>query len=502
MVLRGGCIHHDNGLLGACAFAQADERRIRLLQARGYNAIRSSHNPASRVLRGVCDRLGMLMIDEAFDMWHVSKLPEDYGTHFGTDWEVSLTAMVRSARNSPSVIMWSIGNEIPMRSTAEGVEWEWKLANAVRRIDPTRPATAAINGLLGPLLKASAATARPGKAGQVDNASVIFLDVPGYNYRLEDFERDHAEHPDRIMYGSETFPSEAWDYRELCARAPYVLGEFVWTAMDYLGEAGIAAPSNLSVGGAAIGLAGWPWMVSWCGDVDLIGDQKAPSRYRDVVWGRSKLELAVQRPLPEGKKEYLSTWGWPDELHQWNWDSRDGKPMTVRAYTPGDRVELLLNGRHVGEKTLKHEDKLRAEFTIPYQPGVLEAVAYAGGREIARRKLETVGSPARLRVTTERSKIGRTRQDLAYVAIEILDAQGRRVADAERKLTVRVEGPAELAGFGSANPHAVGSFQASSAQSFRGRALAILRAKPGKGPVRVIVQADGLEGASVTLRQA
>ncbi|MBW8785510.1 MAG: DUF4982 domain-containing protein, partial [Novosphingobium sp.] len=484
----------------ACAYPQADERRIRLLKARGFNAIRSSHNPASRSLRSACDRLGMLMIDEAFDMWHVGKNPDDYARYFPTDWEVPLTAMVLSARNSPSVIMWSIGNEIPSRSTPAGVEWEWKLANTVRRLDPTRPVTAALHGVLGPLLKVSAATARPGRAGEIDNAAAIFLDVPGYNYRLEDFEREHPAHPARVMYGSETFPKEAWDYVKLTERAPYALGEFVWTALDYLGEAGIGASANVPAGGLPIYRAGWPWVVAWCGDLDLIGLQKSPSLFRDVAWGLSPLEVMVHRPIPEGMTEVVSTWGWPDELPSWNWPGNEGKALAVRLYTAGDRVELRLNGAKVGEAALKPEDKLRAEIKVPYAPGTLEAVAYAGGREIGRRRLETVGTPVRLRLRPESPRSGHSRQDVAYIAIDVLDGAGRVVPEGEVPITLVLDGPAVLAGFGSGNPHAVGSFQSPTARSFRGRALAILRGTGRTGAVQVRASSASLGGATAMVQ--
>lgn len=498
-VLRGGCIHHDNGLLGACAFADADERRVRLLQARGFNAIRSSHNPASRTLRTACDKLGMLLIDEAFDMWHVGKNPGDYARHFSADWEGPLTAMVLSARNSASMIMWSIGNEIPDRSTPEGMEWSWKLANAVRRLDPTRPVTAALHGTLGPLVKVAAATARPGHAGEIDNAAAVFLDVPGYNYRLDEVETDHVAHPRRVAYGSETFARNAWDYDRLMRTTPYFLGEFLWTAMDYLGEAGLGVAEPIAAGGPPFYLPDWPWVNAWCGDIDLIGDQKAPSRYRDVVWGLSRLEMAVQRPVPEGKREYISAWGWSDELQSWSWAGEEGKTMAVRLYTSGDRVALLLNGAKVGEKTLTPADKLRAEIAVPYAAGRLEAVAYAGGREIGRKRFDTVGSASQLRLRAERQRVGSGRQDLAYCAIDIIDAAGRLLPDDKRRIAIEIDGPARLVGFGSADPLAVGSFQASTAQSFRGRALAILRGTGRPGAVRVSASSAGLAGASAMI---
>ncbi len=499
-ILHGGCLHHDNGLLGACAYRDADERRIRLMKARGYNAIRSAHNIASRSLREACDRLGMLLIDEAFDTWHQPKEPDDFSVHFRDHWEPVVRAMVLSGRNSPSVVMWSIGNEIPQRATDEGVKWAWVLANAIKRIDPTRPVTAGLNGLLGAPMVAGEGTARAGHAGKRDNASSIFLDVAGYNYRLEDIEAEHAEHPERIIYASETFPPDAFDYARLVERMPNFLGEFLWTAMDYLGEAGIGAASAISAGGVSYYMPGWPWVNAWCGDIDLIGNQKAPSRYRDVVWGLSRLEMAVQRPIPEGKTEYISKWGWSDELQSWNWAGSEGKQLAVRLYSPGDRVELLLNGVKVGEKAMTAADKMRAEIKVAYAPGTLEAVAYRGGAVIGRKRLETVGAPARLRLTAERATGARDRQALHYVGIEVLDAQGRLIPDEARKITLTVDGPADLAGFGSANPLATGSFQAREAESFHGRALAILRSQGKSGSVRIEARAAGLQGASAIVR--
>ncbi len=502
MILRGGCIHHDNGLLGACAYPDADERRIRALQARGYNAIRSAHNIASRSLREACDRLGMLLMNEAFDTWHAQKLPQDFSTKFRDHWREVIDAMVFSARNSPSVILWSIGNEIPQRATPEGIEWEWKLANAIKAIDPTRPVTAGLNGVLGAPMVAQEGTARAGYAGKREQASSIFLDVNGYNYRLADIEEENAEYPQRLIVATETFPKDAWDYARLAERMPNFMGEFLWTAMDYLGEAGIGASSTGSAGGVSLAMVGWPWINAYCGDIDLIGDQKAPSRYRDVVWGLSKLEIAVQRPTPAGKVEVMSSWGWSDELQSWNWQGQEGKAMNVRFYTQGDRVELLLNGTKIAEKALTAADKFRGELAVPYAPGVLEAIAYSGGSLLARKRLVTVGAAAKLRIRPERAQTGSRRIDLSYVAIDVLDAQGRRLPDEQRKLSLTIDGPAELVGFGSGNPQAVGSFQSSNAQSFKGKALAILRGRGTKGSVRVTAHSDGLPSASAVVQMS
>jgi beta-galactosidase len=494
--LYGGCVHHDNGLLGARAFADADDRRIRLLKARGFNAIRSSHNPSSRTLRDACDRLGMLLIEEAFDVWHEGKEPQDFAKDFREHWQEVIPAMVLPARNSPSVIMWSIGNEIPSRSTDEGVRWAWTLANAVKRLDQTRPVTAGLNGVLGPEVIAGPETARPGKAGKRDNASTVFLDIAGYNYRLEEMQREFATHPERVVYASETFARNLFDYAELTRREPSFLGEFVWTAMDYIGEAGIGANAHLKQGSMPFYLAGWPWVNAFCGDLDLIGYQKAQSLARDVAWGVSPLEMTVQRPVPEGMFEWVSSWGWSDELESWSWPGSEGKPLAVRVYTTGDRIELRLNGAKVGEKGLTSADKMHTEITVPYAPGVIEAIGYKGGREVARRKLETVGVPARLRLWPERTTTRRDRQALAFAPVEVVDAKGRVLPDDKRPVSLTITGPAELLAFGSAEPFAVGSLHAPQAQTFRGRALAILRSTGEAGLVQIEAHSPGIQGGA------
>lgn len=498
--LRGGCVHNDNGLLGAAAFPEADARRVRLLKARGFNAVRSSHNPASRAFREACDRQGMLLIEEAFDSWHVSKRPQDYSLYFKDRWKGDLGAMVLSARNSPSVIMWSIGNEIPDRTTPEGLEWSWRLANEVHRLDPTRPVTAAINSFTGRPVIPAAGTARPGHEGQADYAATVFLDVVGYNYKLPEIEGDHAKFPDRVYFATETFPKDAFDYQALGQRAPYMLGEFVWTAMDYIGEAGIGLTARAPAKTGRFVPVSFPVINAYCGDIDLIGQQKPQSRARDVVWGLSPLEIAVQPPLPPGIEERVPDWGWPDELPSWTWPGSEGRPLSVRLYTSGDRVELRLNGAAVGAKALTSADRMRAEILTPYASGLLEAVAYRGGVEIGRRTLATVGAPAKLRLTPEAPTSGSSRQALSYIGVEVLDAAGRLVPDAALKVRLSLAGPAELVGFGAGGPRATGSFQSSEADTFQGRALAILRARGRRGPVRLQASASALQPAVARVR--
>jgi beta-galactosidase len=501
--LRGGCIHHDNGLLGAAAFDAAEARKVALLKARGYNALRPSHNLFSPAFLAACDHLGMMVIEETFDAWREPKLPQDYSTAFEADWRADLAAIVLSVRNHPSVVMYSIGNEIPGRNTPEGVETQWRLANEVHRLDPTRPVTAAINGFPGALLTPSDPTARAGAGGVPDHASAVFLDVVGYNYKLADYEADRRQFPQRILFGSESFPEELFAIWDLTERTPWLIGDFVWTAMDYLGEAGIGgstlAPATMNKAMATLMPPGWPWMNAFCGDIDLIGNQKAPSFARDVAWGLSPLEIAVQRPPPEGKQDVARRWGWSDELQSWTWPGAEGKPLVVRVYTVGDRVELRLNGAVAGAKPVTPADLKQAELKVPYAPGVLEAVAFRGGAEIGRRRLVTVGAPAAVRLRPERPTGGAARGDLSYVAVEILDAQGRLTPEVARDVRIAVAGPAELIGFGSANPLATGSLQAPVARTWNGRALAILRGTGRPGRVRLEARSAGLSSGSASL---
>lgn len=493
--LRGGCVHADNGLLGAASYPDAEDRRMRVMKARGYNAIRCSHNPPSQAFADAADRNGMLLLVEAFDCWLVGKNPQDYSVYFKDHWREDLTSMVLSHRNHPSVIMWSIGNEIPHRSAYAGVEIEWQLANAVRTIDPTRPVTAAINGFNGRLVKPDADTARPGLANVPDENAVIFLDVVGYNYKLPHYEADHANFPKRIMFGTESFPKDVFDIWSLTETKPYLLGDFVWVAMDYLGETGVGANQWVKPQASAMpnmGGAGWPWVDAYCGDIDLIGEPKAASRARDVVWAVSPLEIAVQRPGPDGMIESVSQWGWSDELASWSWAGSEGKPLRVTLYARADHVDLYLNDQKVGAKDLTSADKLQAQFTVPYAPGVLRAVASRGGVEIAHKTLTTLGAPAAVRLNAE-TKAGRAnRNALTYVSVAIVDAEGRPLPDAVNDLTLTVDGPAEIVGFGSGYPKARGSFQSNATQTYYGRALAILRSKGKAGAITVTVKSEGL----------
>lgn len=518
--LRGGCLHHDNGLLGACAIDRAEERRIELMKAHGFNAIRTSHNPPSSAFLDACDRLGMLVLDEAFDQWERQKNAQDYHLYFADWWKRDVGAMVLRDRNHPSVILWSIGNEIPERSQPRGVEIAKQLADEIKALDRTRPVTAAINGW--------------GASDTDMDASFQHLDISGYNYMFDRYEKDHARHPERVIVGTESFPRHAFPSWRPVEAQPYVIGDFVWTGMDHLGESSIGnaqlnsprrgGPGGGAGGGGAAGAGGaagspapnsiaalfaessinlpFPWFNCYCGDIDLIGQPKAQWFYRRVLWGLSRLEMAVQRPVPDGRTESISPWGWSDELRSWTWPGAEGKTLKVRVYAAGDQVRLLLNGKEIGTAPVSAAAELKAEFSVPYAPGELKAIALQGGRPIAEQSLQTVGKPAQLRLSADRPSIRPSRNDLAYVTLEVLDEAGRLVPDAVVSVRVAVAGAAELAAVGTANPKDVWSFRQQNLKTFHGRCLAIVRPKGIAGTATLQAQADGLTPASLVVRMA
>ena len=255
--------------------------------------------------------------------------------------------------------------------------------------------------------------------------------------------------------------------------------------MDYLGEAGIGGSVVVSASAAGNPLAAmgaWPWVNAYCGDIDLVGQQKAQSLARDVIWGKSQLEVMVRRPVPEGKVEALRIWGWHDEQPSWTWPGAEGKALTVSVFTLGDHVELHLNGRVLEGKAVSAADARRVEFSVAYEPGVLEAVAFRGNAPIARQRLATVGAPTAIRLVPEQRSGRAQRGDVSYVAVEILDGANRVSPDAAHAVQLALSGPAELIAFGSANPLAVGGFRSNTAQVWNGRALVILRGvgRPGR----------------------
>jgi beta-galactosidase len=484
--LKGGCMHHDNGPLGSATIDRAEERRVELMKANGFNAIRTSHNPPSPAFLDACDRLGVLVIDEAFDQWEEAKNGQDYHLYFKEWSKRDIASMVRRDRNHPSVVIWSIGNEIPEKFRRPDIAQH--LREAVLAHDSSRPVTAAICTDWG-------ITNRDWS--QYSDPAFLHLDIGGYNYLPDKMESDHARNPQRVMMTTESYPKDFYNYWALVEKHPYIIGDFVWTSMDYFGETGIGH-STLSNEKDSF-LMPWPWFNAWCGDIDVCGFKKPQSYYRDVIWYRSPIEMAVHRPIPEGITERISSWGWPDEVRSWNWAGQEGKPLKVSVYSRCERVRLELNGKVIGEKPVSAQTKLTAKFEVPYAPGELCAIGLTDGKPVAKTILKTAGAPKKLNLTADRSSIHADRNDLAYVTVQIVDAAGQLVPDVEIPVHFSVSGAGELAAQGSANPSDAASFQAPVRKTFQGRCLVILRPSGLPGKIELRAQAEGLQSAEIII---
>jgi len=482
--LRGACVHHDNGLLGARSFDGAEYRKAQLLKANGFNAVRCAHNPPAPAFLDACDELGLLVIDEAFDVWEAHKTPADYASFFPGHWRADLTAMIRRDRNHPSIFLWGLGNEIRDNPGPGKDALGRALREEALRLDPTRGVITALNEVFAP----------------IDGAAMREVDVVGLNYRVSHYETDHAFAAVKPIIGTETYSNDMVDAWRKVEAYPWLLGDFTWTGIDYLGETGLGSNQLRRRGEKRPAQKlpfttfywDYPAFTSGCGDLDLIGDKKPKSFFRDVLWGRSAVELQVERPLPMDVVEELDDWGWHDELPSWTWDVADGTPLTVRAYTSAEEVRLMLNGREVGRRSMGVADRLTASFTIPYRRGRIEAVAVRNGREIGRSALESAGPAHAIRITPDRSLSSARRRDVVYLAIDIVDAVGRLVPDAAVPLTLSLSSSGRLLAGGSANPRGVESLTDNRCHSFHGRALAIVQPRG---------QAATLEVTSPNLRR-
>lgn len=472
--LKGACIHHDNGLLGSAAIARADERKVELLKANGFNAVRCSHNLASENFLNACDRLGMLVIHETFDQWLSPKRPDDYHQYF-KEWSVSdLSAGLRRDRNHPSIIMWSIGNEISDRADEAGIKAAHQLIETVHQYDTTRAVTAGVNWFWD----------RPYKWEEASPKAFGYLDVAGYNYMWDRYESDHAAFPERIIYGSESYPKDVARNWNMVEKHPYVIGDFVWTAIDYLGEAGLGHALELAPGEHNPQFMDWPWYNSWCGDLDFCGDKKPQSYYRDVVWRLRDISMAVHAPVAEGKQEIVNGWGWTDELLSWNWEGLEGKTMTVNVYSRSPKVRLYLNDQLIGEKETDKE-LYTASFEVPYKPGRLTAQNV--GKNKSSVTLQTTGAPAAIRLSPDRSTLKASKEDLSFVKIEVVDKEGNVIPNAEVPVKISCEGNGKIIASGNGAYADMESFRSLTPKTFHGRAIAIVQPteKPGKIHVKV-----------------
>lgn len=520
--LKGGCLHHDNGLLGAVSLYETEARKIKKLKEVGFNAIRTTHNPPSAALIEACDRLGMYVFDEAFDAWGMAKRGGDYNQYFEQHWEQDLTAFVKRDRSHPSVIIWSIGNEIPERGgLGNGYTLATRLAETVRRLDGTRPVS---NGLCSFWcgLDDALTTGRSQEQNVAeDGVSTLWetgtepftngLDIVGYNYMEDLYERDHEMFPDRVILGSENFPKEIGYRWPMVESLPYVIGDFTWTAWDYLGEAGIGKAVYVDAEDPLVEKGPWaimpastspyPWRTANDADFDITGQILPQGEYRSVVWGSDATYLYSKHPDTYGKVELMSMWGFPAVRSDWSYAGYEGKPVELVVYSRAEEVEVLVNGKSLGRKAVCKERPMpnSVSFETVYEPGKVEAISFCGGKEISRGGLVTAGAPAKILLKPEKTEMKADGHDLIYVGIEIQDKDGNLVPDAEIALTTKAKGCAVLAGFGSGNPVTEEDYTDEHGVSYRGRAMAILRSGYEKGSVCFTVSGEQLSAPELKL---
>ena len=515
LLINGACLHHDDGVLGAMAFDAAEIRKVKLMKEAGFNLIRTSHNPTTRAFLDACDSIGMLVIGEAFDGWRTAKNPYDYSTLIDSCYREDIHAMVQRDRNHPSIICWSIGNEVIERKDIRVVTTAKKLKQAILEMDNTRPVTEALCAW--------------DDDWEIYDPHFDVLDIGGYNYMIHKHKSDHERDPKRVMWQTESYPRDAFKNWALVQEYPYVIGDIVWTGLDYLGESGIGR--NYYEGerpGEHWREGGQPdWHGAYCGDVDITGWRKPISHYREMLWRTTVdmpehewkdgqmsstpieddgLYLAVKEPDGYYGKIHQTAWSvWPT-WESWNWaGSRDpkgaivssweGKPIEVEVYTKDPQVKLFLNDKLIGTQNVNRSTEFKAVFSVPYETGTLRAETCWGRIKT----LSTAGEPARLRLTPDRSVITADGQDLSYIVVEVVDSKGNVCPDAAIPCEAIVKGQGSLLSFASADLKDREPYTSPKVTTWKGRALLVVRSTQKKGNAQVSIKSK-LPTSTITIK--
>ena len=485
--INGGCVHHDNGCLGAAAFDRAEERKVELLKAGGFNAVRTSHNPPSEAFLDACDKLGLLVMDESFDCWKIGKNSNDYAKYFDQWWKKDLQAMILRDRNHPSIVMWSIGNEIAERGKPEAVETAKMLLEEVKKIDTTRPVTSAVVNL--------------DKWENLDSLINVH-DVAGYNYNLLTAPDDHKRVTSRIIVQTESYPKDAFANWKLVQENNYVIGDFVWTAMDYLGESGIGRYYySGEVPGQHWENDFFPYHGAYCGDIDLMGWRKPISHYRSMLYNTNeKLYIAVREPAPEPLEIKETWWSVYPTWESWTWPGFENKTVQVEIYSKYSEVRLYLNDKFIGEQSTTREQQFKATFSVPYAAGILKAVGVENGKEMESTILQTASDATKIKLTADRKEILANGQDLSFITIEITDKDGIFQPNATNRLNFKIEGPGVIAGIDNADLKDVEQYVGNTRKVWKGRALVVIKSNHQAGEIKLSVSSNRLEAKSIVIK--
>ncbi len=428
-----------------------------------------------------------MVIDEAFDGWRTGKNKYDYALYFN-DWsERDIAAMVKRDRNHPAIIMWSIGNEIIERKEAQAVKTAKLLSSYVKKHDQTRPVTSAMTTW--------------DKDWEMFDPLMAAHDVAGYNYQLHHATADHTRVPSRIIVQTESYPRDAFANWELVQQNNYIIGDFVWTAMDYLGESGIGRyfyPGELA--GQHWERDLFPWHGAYCGDIDLTGWRKPISHYRSMLYNENeKIYMALREPNPANGLIKETMWSvWPS-WESWTWPGYEGKEIQIEVYSKYPAVRLYLNNKLIGEQATTVNQQFKATFPLAYQPGQLKAVGLLNGQEKEAVILNTSGQAAQIRLKADRKKLNANAQDLSFVTVEIVDKQGNIRPDAEHNLTFKLSGPASIVATDNANLKDITPYTAKERKAWNGRALVVVKSSAKAGDIKLQVSSPGLPDAWLTL---
>lgn len=532
VLLRGGCLHHDNGILGACSYDESEERKIQKLKEAGYNAVRSAHNPASPGMLKACDKLGMYVMDETWDVWYSKKTAHDYSENFMDHYQEDIQAMVDRDFNHPCVIMYSIGNEVSEPAQERGVKLAQKMKKLFYKLDDSRPVTGGINLMI--LVRSAAGNAVYKEEGGVEESdaqkqkpqamtSTVFnqmtaaigtgmnnsansqeadrittpildlLDIAGYNYASGRYPIEGEAHPDRIVVGSETFPQDIVKNWDMVKKYPYLIGDFVWTAWDYLGETGLGAWAYSE--DASRFDKPYPWLLADAGVMDILGNPTGELYLAQAAWGLLKKPMIAVRPVNHPDTEpFKAVWRGTNSIPYWSWRGCEGNKAVVEVYGDASEAQLFLNGTSLGKSRL---EGYRAVFEIPYEPGTLEAVLYGeDGEEIGRNSLTSSEGALTIGLSCEKERV--YAKEPIYIELDIRDQHGNVECNRDQQIRVKVKGGRLLA-FGSANPRTEERFDSGEYTTYYGKGqIVVMGDKPGE--IQIMAKSRELPEAEIRIR--
>ena len=491
--LKGVNNHHDNGPLGAAVFDGADKRRLEILKNMGCNAIRMSHNPPAPELLAYADSLGFVVIDEIFDEWMAAKKPAGYSPQFEKWHEKDVENWIRRDRNHPSVIVWSIGNEVVEQHNKENALQITKmLMDAAHKYDETRPITTASNEIVN-----------VNSFGMAD-----MLGIVGYNYQEAFYKSDHEKYPNRVIFGTETVmypyhPGTCWQLRSYDQWLEgqvkdYVAGEFLWTGFDYIGEAGIGEVGT----GCKFWETwpNWPWRGADCGVIDMCGFSKPAYWFRKALWNDEPMvHIAVQTDTSARNRELCSFWSWPKVATHWN-HNKIGDTLAVHVYTNTPEVELKLNGKSLGVRKWDLKNEAFLFWEVPFEPGKLEAIGKTADGKTVSFNVQTAGEPAKILLSPNKKVLKANRQDLSYVSVQIVDANGVPVPFAGNMISFEVSGAGKLTAVGNGNQQSHTALKGNTMEAWQGKCLAIIQSTNQKGEIKITARSGSLPAETITLK--